>query len=314
MTDATESRLPGLTSPTVARRWLGREMRRRRLAAGLSEKDTADALRSTASKVSYTESGKHSFKPRDLTEVLLPLYGVPEEEWPPLLEACRRSRTRGWWQTYDEEIVPDWLARYIGLEQGASSLRSWEALYPHGLLQTERYAEALMRHELARFSDDEVEARLEVRMHRRSVLTREGAPLEAHFILDEAILRRVVGGPEVMVDQLEHLAEAAALPNVTLQVLPFSRGPHPDFSGSFTILGFGWDDMDGSGGSSAVYVEGRISADFLERGPEVQDHEIVFDQLAHLALPPDESIDLVRAVATEFILQSKSESSMEPHP
>lgn len=282
------------TSPTVARRWLGREMRHRRLVAGVTEKGAADALRSTVSKVSYTESGKHSFKPRDLTEVLLPLYGVSEDEWAPLLEACRRSRDRGWWQTYDEEIVPDWLARYIGLEQGAATLRSWEALYPHGLLQTEAYARALMGHDLARFGDDEIDARVEVRIERQGALTRAVAPLAAHFILDEAILHRVVGAPAVMAGQLAHFAEMAERPNVTLQVVPFARGPHPDASGSFTIVGFGDDD------TGAVYVEGRVGADYLEKAPEVQDHEVVFDQLAELALSPGESVKLVHTIAKEF--------------
>jgi transcriptional regulator with XRE-family HTH domain len=295
VTDATT---PGAQSPTVARRWLGREIRRLRLAAGLTEKETADALRSTASKVSYTESGKHSFKPRDLTEVLLPLYRVPEDEWPPMLEACRRSRDRGWWQTYDDEIVPDWLARYIGLEQGATTLSSWEAIYPHGLVQTRDYAEALMRNDLARFADDEVDARLEVRLQRQSALTRDVAPLHAHFIVDEAILRRVVGSADVMAGQLDHLAQVSTQPNVTLQVLPFAHGPHPDFSGSFTILGFGVDGEDEDWG--AVYIEGRISAEYLEKAPEVQDHEVVFDQLAGLALPPDESTEFIHAIAKEF--------------
>lgn len=282
------------SSPTVARRWLGLEMRRRRLAAGVTEKEAADALRSTVSKVSYTENGKHSFKPRDLTEVLLALYAIPEGEWVPLLEACRRSRDRGWWQTYDEEIVPDWLARYIGLEQGAATLRSWEALYPHGLLQTQAYARALMGHDLARFGVDEVDARIEVRIERQGALTRALAPLQAHFILDEAILRRMVGGPDVMAGQLAHLVEMAAQPNVTLQVVPFAHGPHPDASGSFTIVGFVDDD------TGVVYVEGRIGADYLEKAPEIQDHEVVFDQLAELALPPDETVKLIHTTAREL--------------
>lgn len=284
----------GFTSPTVARRWLGREMRSRRVSAGVTEREAADGLRSTVSKVSYTESGKHSFKPRDLTEVLFPLYGVSDDEWTPLLEACRRSRDRGWWQTYDDEIVPDWLSRYIGLEQGAVTLRSWDTLYPHGLVQTPEYARSLIGHDLARFGDDEIDARVEVRIARQGALTRDVDPPSAHFILDEAILRRIVGGNEVMAGQLAHLGEMSERRNVTVQVVPFARGPHPDASASFTIIGFGDDDP------GAVYVEGRAAADYLERAPEVQDHEVVFDQLTDLALPPDESAELIHTIAREY--------------
>jgi hypothetical protein len=298
MGSVTENTGPWSASPITARRWLGREMRRLRTAAGVAPKAVADALRSSVAKVTYTESGEHSFKPRDLTEVLLPLYGVAEEEWGPLLAACRVARSRGWWATYDSEALPDWVRRYVGLEQGAASLDSWEALYPHGLLQDRAYAEALMRSEFARLDPDDVAARIELRLHRQEVLRRRPEPLRAHFILDEAILRRVVGGPEVMGAQLAHIAEAAEHPNVTVQVVPFAHGPHPEAAGAFSILGF-------SGGRRAdddpglVYLEGRADAEYLEAPAEVEDHQVVFAQLTKLALPPDDSVSLVHAIAKE---------------
>ena len=280
-------------SPTTARRWLGREMRRLRTGADVAPKVVADALRSSVAKVAYTESGEHSFKPRDLTEVLLPLYGVPDDEWAPLLAACRVARGRGWWAGYDTESLPDWVRRYIGLEQGAASLASWEALYPHGLLQVRPYADALMRSEYARLDDDEVEARIEVRLQRQDVLARRAEPLRAHFVLDEAVLRRVVGGPAVMEAQLGHLADVALLPSVTVQVVPFAAGPHPEAAGAFSILDFAGDDP------GLVYIEGRADAEYLDGPAEVEDHRVVFRQLTQLALSPDDSVSLVRTIAKE---------------
>jgi hypothetical protein len=301
MTDVTDITGAWLSSPTTARRWLGREMRHLRTAAGVAPKVAADALRSSVAKVAYTESGEHSFKPRDLTEVLLPLYRVPEGDWGPLLAACRAARGRGWWSSYDSESLPDWVRRYVGLEQGASSLASWEALYPHGLLQERSYAEALMRNAFARLDDDEVEARIELRLHRQEVLRRRPDPLRAHFVLDEAILRRVVGGPDVMEAQLRHIAEANEQPNVTVQVVPFTHGPHPEAAGAFSLLGFGRDGAaDGEDDDrGVVYLEGRADAEYLEGPAEVEDHQVVFSQLTQLALSPDESTSLVHAIAKE---------------
>jgi hypothetical protein len=286
---------PWARSPIVAKRWLGLQMRRRRLAAGISPKDAATALRTVVAKIAYTENGTHAFKPRDLTEVLFPLYGVADEDQAALLAACRHSRDRGWWQAYDEEVLPDWARRYIGLEQGATTLRSWVALYPHGLVQTRGYAESLMRNDFApRLEDDEIEARIELRLERQDALGRRPRPLEAHFIVDEAILHRVVGGPGVIGAQLDHLAEVAARPNVTIQVVPFAHGTHPEASGGFSILTFGDEDDPG-----VVYIEGRANGDYLDDPAEVEDHATVFEQLCLLALPPRESTALIGRLAKD---------------
>jgi transcriptional regulator with XRE-family HTH domain len=282
------------TSPTAWRRWLAKEMRRKRREAGLEQRHVADALRSTVTKVSYVENGERSFKLRDLTEVLLPLYGVPEAEWGPFLDACKLSRERGWWQRYPEDIVPDWFVYYVGLEQGARALRGFEMQYILGLFQTPDYVTALMRHDPSRLTEDEVAARFEVRRKRQSVLTREPEPLDVDYVLDEATLRRVVGSREIMHAQVNHLADLAGRPNITLRVLPFSQGPHPDLSGSFAILEFPWEDDPG-----VVYVEGRATADYLERPHELEDYKQVFAELRELALPPDASVDMLRRVAKD---------------
>jgi hypothetical protein len=270
-------------------------MRRHREAAGITPKAAADALRSVAAKVSYTERGAHSFKPRDLTEVLFDLYDVPEEERQVLLAACRAGRGRGWWQAYDTETLPEWAQRYVGLEQGATTLGSWESLYPHGLVQTRAYAEALMHNKYALLLDeDEIAARIELRLERQAALTRQDHPLTARFILDEAILRRVIGGPDVMADQLRHLADLADHPNVTVQVVPFSHGTHPEATGAFSILAFGEPDDPG-----VVYLEGRNGAEYIDDDAEVEDHATLFDQLSDLALDPAATATLIRRTAKE---------------
>jgi transcriptional regulator with XRE-family HTH domain len=282
------------SSPTAWRRWLANEMRRKRIAAGLEQKEVAGKLRCTVTKVSYGETGARPFVLRDLYEILLPLYGVPESEWDPYLDACKRSKERAWWQYYDDDVVPDWLTDYIGLEQGASTLRSFELQFPHGLVQTTPYVTALMGRDPAQPGEDEVDQRIKVRETRRSVLSRPEGPVNLHTVMDEAILRRVVGGPDVMQGQLGAFVELAGQPNVTIQVLPFSRGPHPDLYLSFTILGFPWEDDPG-----VVYIEGRSSAEYLEAPHEVEDFERVFEHLCDLALPPEQSIAMIRQIAEE---------------
>ena len=291
----TDTSGPWSRSPVVAKRWLGLQMRRRREAAGVTPRAAAEALRSVVAKVGYTEAGTHAFKPRDLTEVLFPLYGVPEGEQPALLAACRHGRDRGWWQAYDCEALPDWARRYVGLEQGATTLRSWVTLHPHPLVRTRAYAEALLRNEYApRLDDDEVDARLELGLERQAVLVRDPHPLRAHFVLDESVLHRLVGGPEVMADQLDHLAVAAERRTVTVQVVPFAHGAHPEAAGDFTLVDFGAPDDPG-----VVYVEGRVSGEYVEGPAEVEDHATLFDQLGRMALSPQDTLTLVRRLAKE---------------
>jgi len=275
-----------------------------RTESGLGQKDVARKLRCTVTKVSYIESGLRSFKLLELEDVLLPLYGVPESTWPRYLDACKRSKERGWWEYYPEEVVPDWVEKYIGLEHGAHALRSFTLQFPHGLIQTRSYAEALMRRDPAQLVDDEIDGRLEVREKRQSVLSRaqrrprseiEEAALDFHSVMDEAILRRVVGDHHVMRDQLAHFVDLTKREDmdVTIQILPFESGPHSD-GRSFTILSFPWEDDPG-----VVYLEGRSSAEYLEGEEEVDDFSQLFEEVCALALPQDESVALIRRIAKE---------------
>jgi transcriptional regulator with XRE-family HTH domain len=280
------------TSPTVWRRWLAREMKAKRQASNLPQRIVADRLRCTVTKVSYGETGERPFRRRDLTEILLPLYGVPEDEWPPYLDACERSKEKGWWQDYDEEVVADWYAYYLGLEQGASTLRGYVVQLIPGLLQTPAYARAIMTDTASGLTSEEAAARTEVRLRRQEALTREPVPLAPHFVLDESVLRRVVGDHEVMREQLAHLAELAERPNVTLQVLTFEQGYAYDGKGEPVILGFPWPDDPG-----VVLVEGRFTGEYLEQPHEVDDFVEAFEHLRRVALPPVESLAMIENLA-----------------
>lgn len=279
-------------SPTVARRWLAREMRSKRLAAGLDQRAIADRLRCTTTKVSYSETGERPFRLRDLYEVLLPLYEVPKDDWAPYLAACELSKQRAWWDAYEEEVIADWYRYYVGLEQGASTLRGFAALLIPGLLQTPAYARAVMTDPASGLTSEDAAGRTEVRLRRQDVLTRETEPLNLHYVLDEAVLRRVVGDPDVMHEQLAHLLELGERPNVTLQVLTYEQGYAFDGAGNPVILGFPWPDDPG-----VVLVEGRSNGQYFEAPHAVDDFVRGFEHLQRTALPPLESLAMTENLA-----------------
>lgn len=273
-----------VSSPTVRRRRLGSELRRLREAAGLSNEDAAGHLGCSSSKISRMENGRVPFNWRDVRD-LLTLYQVPEEEAEPLLAIARESRQRGWWHDYSA-VLPPWFEVYVGLEAEATSIRTYQAQLVPGLLQTEAYARAL----LVAGRSDEVERQVGLRMKRQEVLTKPGAP-QLWAVLDEAVLRRPVGGAEVMRQQLRYLADLA-LANVTVQVLPYSAGAHPAMLGAFVILEFGESEV--------IYLEDLSSALYLEKPEEIRRYSVTFDVLRAEALGQEQSANLMRQIAGEY--------------
>ena len=264
--------------------------------AGLEQKQVAQALRCTVTKVSYFENAQRPVVPRDLDEILLPLYSVPEDRWPMYLDAADAARLKSWWETYDEDVLPEWFVRFVGFEQGASELRTYEPQFVAGLLQTPGYTAALMRGSHAELGEDQIARSVDVRVRRQSVVFRDANPLRCWVVLDEAALRRAAGGPRIMQAQLQHLVEAAQRGNVTVQVLPFSRGAHPGIGSGFTILTFPWPTDPG-----VVYVESGWSAGvYLEEPHEIEDHRQIFERLCALSLDPDASIGMMRDLAKEY--------------
>ncbi|MFP8906161.1 helix-turn-helix domain-containing protein [Streptomyces atacamensis] len=281
------------SSPTVHRRQLGAELRRLRKAAGLGIEQVAHELSCSQTRVSRIETGKGRYvaKP-DEVETLCRLYGVTDDrQVQMLLDMLTNSQKRGWWESY-EDVLPSGLEVYVGLETTARSERGWEPLLVHGLLQTPEYARAVLQATPSNRLHD-VEALVALRLERQKLLTRPGEPLEFWAILDEAAVRRPVGGPEVMRAQLNHLVETAALPNVTVQVVPTDKGAHPGLGGAFSLLEFLEDDP-------VVYVDSPAGNLYLEKKHDVRRFAATFDLLRAFALAPDESTALVRRVAEEI--------------
>jgi hypothetical protein len=206
---------------------------------------------------------------------------------------AREGHRKGWWAAY-EELLPTGFGIFVGLEAEASSLRAFESLVVHGLLQTQEYARAVMTTVRRKLSRDEIEKLVAMRMQRQEVLLRAD-PLELWLILDEAVVRRTMGPPELMRRQLDHLADASMWPNVTLQVLPFTSGPHPSLNGPFCIIEFP-ERFD----PDVVYTESVGGHAYLERDKDVRMCTESFDLLRAAALSPADSTDLISDLASQI--------------
>jgi transcriptional regulator with XRE-family HTH domain len=276
-------------SPTVRRRRLGAELRRYREAAGLTIDRVAERLDCSASKISRLETGQTGSSPRDVRDMLA-LYNVGDQELEDLMAVARETRQRGWWQPYGSVLT----GAYIGFESAAELIRSFEAQCVPGLLQIEDYARSVITAAKAETPESEIDNRVKVRLARSGLLTQED-PVTFWSVLDESVLRRQVGGREVMKQQLEHIAAIAELPNVTIQVLPLEAGAHPGMEGSFVLLRFP-DDAD----PDTVYVTMATGGVFQEKADELQLYATIFDRLRDVALSPEESISLIASLAKEL--------------
>ena len=275
--------------PTALRIALGAHLRRLREASRITPAQAGEAIRATNSKISRLERGRSAAKQRDVAD-LLTLYGITDEAArQELLTLARQASAPGWWQQYND-ILPRWFEFYVGLESAASVIRTFEVQFVHGLLQTEEYARAVILIANARASGEEIDRRVSVRMRRQQLLTKPDAP-ELWTVLDEAALRRPLGGSGVMRAQLQHLLEMTALPNVTLQIIPFDVGPHAAAGGAFTILRFPEQDLP-----DLVYLEQLNSAQYLDHPDDVGDYLEVMDRLAVQADTGTASQDLLRAL------------------
>ena len=231
-------------------------------------------------------------QPRSVRD-LLDLYGVTGSDREGLIQLSREARQPGWWHSF-RDVLPNPYEVYIGLETGAVSIRNFEPLLIPGLLQTADYARAMSRGGARELDSDEIERRVEVRLSRQQVLLKEDRP-RLWAVIDEAVTRRVVGGPAIMAAQLQQLAEAAEQGKTTLQVVPFSAGTHAGTSGPFVILGLpGPDEPD------LVYVETLAGDIYLEARADVDRYTLAFDRLLAAALHPDDSIALVEAAARDL--------------
>jgi transcriptional regulator with XRE-family HTH domain len=284
---------PARSGPTALRMMVGAQLRRLRESSGVSREQAAEAIRATHSKISRIELGRSGFKQRDLMD-LLDLYGVTDpEERETLLDLARRAGEPGWWHRY-QDIMPAWLEPYIGLEQAASVIRTYEVQFVHGLMQTEDYARAVISIGAGDASGSEIERRVRLRVSRQRLLTLPDAP-RLWAVLDEAALRRPFGGREVMRGQVEHLLRLTEEPGITLQVVPFRAGAHPAAGGPFTILRFPQPDLP-----DVVYLEQLNSALYLDKPEEVHLYLSTMDRLCVVAESAERTRDLLEDLLREL--------------
>ncbi len=268
--------------PTVLRILLGAQLRRLRRASDVTREEAGEAIRASHAKISRMELGRVSFKTRDV-EDLLTLYGVSRtDERTAFLELARQANAPGWWHKYSD-LLPAWFELYVGLEEAASVIRSYEIQFIPGLTQTEEYARAVIMLGHLDASKDEIDRRISLRMARQQRITVTGGP-RLWALVDEAALRRPLGGAEVMRAQVERLLELTESPNITLQVVPFGHGGHAAAGGPFTILRFNEPELP-----DVVYMEQLTSALYLDKREETDPYMKVMDRLCVEAATVTES-------------------------
>ena len=277
----------------VRRILLGSQLRRLREAKGITREDAGYTIRASESKISRMELGRVSFKERDVTD-LLSLYGVDDEtERAALVTLVREANQAGWWHSFSD-AMPNWFQTYVGLEEAAALIRTYQVQFIPGLLQTEDYARAIVLLNRPHMDPSELERRINVRM-RRQKLVADGDGPRLWAVVDEAALRRPVGGPAVMKAQIQRLIDAADMPNVVVQVMPFRFGGHAAESGAFTILRFPEQDLP-----DVVYLEQLTSALYLDKRDDVDQYIQVMERLSVDSLTPESSVELLSSLLKEI--------------
>jgi len=297
VTPGGERPFPGLAgmpvNGIVLRILLGTQLRRLREAANVTPERASAEIRGSRSKISRMETGRVGFKLRDVAD-LLTLYGVTDEQVRDrLLALARQSARPDWWARYGD-VLPGWFEPYLGLETAATAIRSFDIQFVHDLFQTEDYARAVTRLGYQGSSPGEIENRVALRLKRQDLLARQDPP-RIWSVMDESVLRRPVGGPDVMRAQLRRLAEVAELPHVTVQVVPFAGSGHAGESGSFSVLRFDERDLP-----DVVYIEQLTSAIYLEQRPDVEHYLGVVDALSGQALTPAATAGFIEQAALDL--------------
>jgi transcriptional regulator with XRE-family HTH domain len=276
----------GAGSPTALRIVLGARLRRLREARQITPEEAGYVIRASHSKISRLETGRVSFKDRDITD-LLTLYGVTDETQREDIRAlAARANRPGWWHDYSD-MLASWFEDYLGLEEAAVQIRTYEAQFVPGLLQTEDYASAVILLEYS--NPKEISRRVGLRLARQAILSGPD-PTSLWAVIDEAVLRRPIGGVRAMRAQLKHLIEMAEQPNITIQIMQFTAGGHAAAGGSFSVLYFAEDDLP-----DLVYLEQLASAQYLDRLDVVATYVEVLDRLRVEAASPADSLATLQA-------------------
>jgi len=279
--------------PTVLRILLGTQLRRLREAKGVTREDAGWEIRGSESKISRMELGRVGFKERDVAD-LLTLYGVHDPtERDALLNLARQANNPGWWHRYSD-VLPTWFQSYLGLESSAALIRTYEVQFVPGLLQTPDYARAVIQLGHSDAPTAEIERRVELRMDRQKLLTRAEPP-QVWVVVDEAALRRPIGGRQVMYRQIEALIEETRRPNIRLQVIPFDAGGHAAAGGAFTILRFADEELP-----DVIYVEQLTSALYLDKREDLDLYAEAMERLCVEADPPARTRDALASILKDL--------------
>lgn len=279
------------TGPAVPRATLGTRLRQLRKARGLTPAQAARAIRASESKICRLELGRTGCKARDVAE-LLALYGVTDnDERATMLALAECSNVSGWWQPY-HDVVPAWMLTYLGLEQAASVIRTFEVEFVPGLLQTPDYADAVVRLGLPDADDGEVHRRVQLRMFRQEALHRP-EPLQLWAVIDERVLCRRIGGPGVMRSQIRHLLDLCRLRNVRIQVLPLAAGGR-DAAGGLSGGPVALLRLPGGGLPDTVYLEQLMSSVYLDRPEAIVEYRHLLHRMATESLSPADTRVLLR--------------------
>lgn len=280
------------TTPFVARQLLGEELSRLRRSRRLTQDAAAEALRCSVRKIQHIEAGRVKISHADLT-TLVDTYGLDDDEQRQrLIDLREEARSQNWWAKYGK--LPQPYADFIGLESTAATIKVFSQSNLYGLLQTEEFARACAFSASASVNEDNAKREVELRMERRDrTLTEDGPSFWA--ILDEGILRRMVGGPQVMIHQLDHLLDIAQSPNIMLQVMPFERGGHPGLYGQFAVMEF-----PPSTRKPVVYVEGQAGNLLLSTEDDVQRCTLAWQIISADAADQATSLKMIRHAITEF--------------
>ncbi|QIJ62080.1 helix-turn-helix transcriptional regulator [Streptomyces sp. JB150] len=281
------------SAPTVGQVVLGRRLLDLRERAGLKREDAARVLHVAPATVRRMETAEVALK-IPYVQLLLKAYGVPEDEAESFVRLVEEANQPGWWQRF-HDILPGWFSMYVSLEGAASLIRSYEPHFVPGLLQTEDYARGVLTSgAVGQTRPEDIERHVALRMQRQELLTRPDAP-RLWMVMDETALRRPVGGPEVMRAQIDKLLEATNLPHVTLQVIPFSTGPHPGTYGPFVLFRFAMPELP-----DMVYSEYLTGAVYLDARAEVATHLEVMDRMAAQAATAQRTKEILRDLRKEL--------------
>jgi transcriptional regulator with XRE-family HTH domain len=277
---------------TARRIVLGAQLRRLREASGISRADAGYAIRASDSKLSRIETGRVAFKERDVVD-LLSMYGVSDAgERDAFLAMVRQANEPGWWRSY-HDVMPGWFQDFVGLEESASQIQSYELQFVPGLLQTEAYARAIATRGRPEYAPSDAERRISLRMGRQKMLAGVNAP-KFWVVMDESVLQRPIGGRAVLRDQIEKLLEFSKLPNIIIQVVPFHLSGYAA-EGSFSLLRFAEPELP-----DVVYVEHLAGALYLDSVPEIELYSRALDRLAVEAHTPDQSRQVLAKALAEI--------------